>query len=438
MKKNQPFNIKVKNYILLKPVGQGAYSQVIKSKKIGTDKFVAIKLYSDQKLQINPNLKIFIRNELENLEILKDHKNVIKIVETFKEDEYFYVVYNYCEKGNLRNKLDKKKLEEKQILKYIKDLTSIMYHMKKKRIFHRDIKSDNILFNHQGVLKLADFGFSRILDENAKIEGQMGSPVYMAPEMLENKPYGYKADIWSLGCVFYEMVFNECPFVANTISGILKKIYKGVNFSSGKLNEFSNGKLNGFSNGELSDFSKGVLFRMLERDPVKRISIEELFGIFEKINFQDDFHDNLKLEKKVVKKKILMEKKIPIEIRSLSDDSDCLKNSLIKIFKSNFFGNDIQKKIFKINFLLNVLKMTSEKEYDFEKKLSHKSINYIITKLQKLTNNLLEEIQIKNINKKISIEIFLKNIKSFTEFIIKTNKIKIEEKNSEISILRYL
>ena len=426
-KNNQPFNIKVKNYILLEPVGIGAYSQVIKSKKIGTDKLFAIKLYSEKKLRLNQNLKNFIQNELENLKILKDHKNVIKIIETFKEDEYLYVVYNFCQKGNLRNILDKKKITEKQALKYLKDLISIINYMKKKKIIHRDIKSENILFDKEENLKLADFGFSRILDFNMKIKGQIGSPVYMAPEMLENKLYCYKADIWSLGCVFYEILFNDCPFIANSITGILNKIYKGLNFCDMKI----------------SDFSKNVLVKMLERNPNKRISIEELFLLFENFDNEEKIckniiQKNLQIKDDIIQNKILVEKKLPIEIRSLSDSSIDLKNNLTKIYKKKFLETDFQKKIFKVNFFLHVLKMTIEREYDFNKKLSHKSINYIINKLNFLIENLLEEIKKnKTLKKKIQYEIFLKNVKSFISFLIKTNEIKLEEKKNEISILRY-
>ena len=88
---------------------------------------------------------------------------------------------------------------------------------------HRDFKLANLM-KHNNSVKIADFGFSKILDNDSKTDTMLGSPLNMAPEILNGDSYDNKADIWSLGTVFYEMLFGKPPFVASNIIDLLKNI----------------------------------------------------------------------------------------------------------------------------------------------------------------------------------------------------------------------
>lgn len=93
--------------------------------------------------------------------------------------------------------------------------------LNKYNIMHRDLKPDNIFF-HNGCLKLGDFGFCKTLgNANDMASTMLGSPIYMAPEVLKGEAYTSKADIWSLGVVFYEMIFGFCPFQSNSIAKLI-------------------------------------------------------------------------------------------------------------------------------------------------------------------------------------------------------------------------
>lgn len=100
-----------------------------------------------------------------------------------------------------------------------------MLHQKK--ILHRDIKAANIFFKN-GIAKLGDLNVSRVLKEEKFARTQTGTPYYTSPEIWENKPYGSKCDIWSIGCVIYEMAMLKPPFQAKSYEGLYRKVKAGV------------------------------------------------------------------------------------------------------------------------------------------------------------------------------------------------------------------
>lgn len=136
-------------------------------------------------------------------------------------------------------------------------------------MLHRDLKPENI-FIHNHKLKLGDFGFSKTLAQGEPVTTTMiGSPIYMAPEVIMGQAYTAKADIWSLGVIVYEMLYGNCPFESNSIAGLILSLHnnhlkfpKSANIVSEKTIE--------------------LLSRLLEKDEFKRISWEELIKLSEK------------------------------------------------------------------------------------------------------------------------------------------------------------
>ena len=128
---------------------------------------------------------------------------------------------------------------------------------------HRDFKLANIL-KHNGNIKIADFGFSKLLGKADWAQTMLGSPLNMAPEVLQGQQYDNKADIWSVGTVFYEMLFARPPFVAKNIVNLIK------NINSKKL------KFPRHINN-ISKTCEDVLRLMLTVDPRKRVTWGELF-----------------------------------------------------------------------------------------------------------------------------------------------------------------
>jgi NIMA (never in mitosis gene a)-related kinase len=96
-----------------------------------------------------------------------------------------------------------------------------------KKILHRDLKCANIFVTGDGIYKLGDLNVSKVLNKTMA-QTQTGTPYYASPEVWKDKPYGQKSDIWSLGCVLYEMAALKPPFTAHDLQGLYKKVCAGV------------------------------------------------------------------------------------------------------------------------------------------------------------------------------------------------------------------
>lgn len=113
-------------------------------------------------------------------------------------------------------------LKEEEALVVFRQLLEAFKELNKNNIMHRDLKPDNIFFS-EGKVKLGDFGFCKMLEMNMA-QTMLGSPIYMAPEILKEEIYTLKADIWSLGVVLFEMLFGYCPFESSSISQLINVI----------------------------------------------------------------------------------------------------------------------------------------------------------------------------------------------------------------------
>jgi serine/threonine-protein kinase ULK/ATG1 len=111
---------------------------------------------------------------------------------------------------------------EKRALFFFRQMMEAFKVLSRSNIMHRDIKPDNILL-HNGSIKIADFGFCKPLEnQNDMVQTMLGSPIYMAPEVLKGEVYTNKADIWSLGVVLFQMLYGKCPLESKSIAKLIK------------------------------------------------------------------------------------------------------------------------------------------------------------------------------------------------------------------------
>ena len=205
-------------------------------------------------------------------ELLKkmDHPNVMRIFEAFENRSNIYIVSEFMDGGTLTKKTENKVLKESEISVIISNVLTGLAYCHGIGIAHRDIKPDNLMYETKGTnpcLKLIDFGLSILLDKKKTCREVLGSPLFMAPEVVKDSPYNEKCDIWSCGIMLYRFLSSQDPFNPKTIEQLYSMI-KNANF---KLESLSGKYWN-----HVSSTAKKFLLRMLVNDPKYRASAAEL------------------------------------------------------------------------------------------------------------------------------------------------------------------
>ena len=187
----------------------------------------------------------------------------------------------YCENGDLSkiilNKKEKNMLfSENEIINIFYGICKGLKYLHKNKIIHRDLKTMNIFLTKNNHIKIGDFGVSKILtNNNIYVYTNVGTSYYLSPEICQNKLYDEKSDMWSLGCLLYEMITLNKPFESTSQMGLFMKILKeNPQKISEKLRKnYSNRLLN-------------LIYQLLEKNPVKRFALSQIFnsGIFYTLN----------------------------------------------------------------------------------------------------------------------------------------------------------
>ena len=246
-----------------KKIGKGAFSVIYKGTHKVTDKVFAIKEISYENLN---KIKNTIKREFTVMKKL-NHPNIIKLHEVFfdSENKNVYLVLDYYKRGDLFNFLKGKPLKEKYAKKYMRQLASGLKYLHDNNIIHRDLKLKNILVTDSNDIVISDFGFVRDGDSNTMFDTLCGSPMYMAPEIMTNKSYDNKSDLWSVGVIMYELLFGTTPYHAKNMIQLMKKIKKRDVIIPEEYSEL------------ISDECKELLLSLLHRNPKRRINWDNFF-----------------------------------------------------------------------------------------------------------------------------------------------------------------
>ncbi|KAL4466461.1 hypothetical protein ABPG73_019079 [Tetrahymena malaccensis] len=214
--------------ILSPPLGKGAYGEVRKAIHKASGQLRAIKIIKID--EVSKEDKQNLENEIDILRNL-DHPNIIKIYEFYKDSNYFYIVSELCTGGELFDKIiEEKSFDEYKACNIIKQVLQAVNYCHSNKIVHRDLKPENLLYDNDTssqTLKVIDFGTSRYYDPQNKLTQRLGTPYYIAPEVLK-KEYNEKCDIWSCGVILYILLCGYPPFASKVDSEILEKVKLGT------------------------------------------------------------------------------------------------------------------------------------------------------------------------------------------------------------------
>ena len=207
-------------------LGKGTFSIVRLGENKITKEKVAIKIMQKNKI-LNKDDFIRIQREIEILKRLK-HPNVIKIHHIFEDEKKIYIIMEFCENGELFNRIvEKKSLTENEAALFYYQLINGLEYIHKNGIVHRDLKPENLLLSKNDLLKVIDFGLSNYREENKLLFTPCGSPCYASPEMVSGQRYdGCMIDIWSTGIILFAMVCGYLPFEDNDNDILFGKILK--------------------------------------------------------------------------------------------------------------------------------------------------------------------------------------------------------------------
>ncbi|GIX95741.1 hypothetical protein CEXT_455012 [Caerostris extrusa] len=218
----------MENYEKIRLVGRGAFGTVYLCNQKSDNKLVITKEIPVDQMTVEE--RQVSMNEAKVLAML-DHPNVVAYYESFLEDKTMIIVMEYVQGGTLFDYLIRRKgklMSEEEVLHYFGQMVYTLQHVHAKLILHRDLKSQNILLNERkNIVKIGDFGISKVLSSKSKAYTVVGTPCYISPELCEGKPYNQKSDIWALGCILYELMTLKRPFDASTLPALIMKIMKG-------------------------------------------------------------------------------------------------------------------------------------------------------------------------------------------------------------------
>lgn len=248
------------NYHIISFLGEGAYGKVYKGRLKHSGHLVALKKMSKRGKTARE-----LRNLRKEIGILKKlrHENIILMLDWFETPSEIIVVTELAQ-GELTEILDTDgHLEEEPLRDVARQLVSAFHYLHHHRIIHRDIKPQNVLLGANGVVKLCDFGFARAMsDETNLLHSIKGTPLYMAPELIQGKPYDQFADLWSLGIVLYELATGGTPFSGSQMMNVLTLIAKNpVSYPSTMGSDLRN-----------------LLEGLLQKNPAKRLGWPHLLN----------------------------------------------------------------------------------------------------------------------------------------------------------------
>lgn len=239
-------------------LGKGSFGTVLLVRHVVTGKLYAQKQFKKASITVHKKLVEQTKTERMVLESVNRHPFVVKLFYAFQDHEKLYLILEYAQGGELFTHLAMERMfQEDAAAFYMAEMVLALEHLHQNvGVLYRDLKPENCLLDHEGHLLLTDFGLSKIaLSDDDRCNSSLGTIEYMAPEVIQGKPYGKACDWWSLGALGFDLLTGSPPFRANNHTKLQEKIVK----QKLVLPYF------------LGPDAKDLLIRLLRKDPAKRL-----------------------------------------------------------------------------------------------------------------------------------------------------------------------
>ncbi len=408
----------LEEYILNLPkIGEGSFGEVFLTSKKNSSEMFATKKIEKKKI-LSDKMRQYFFNEIEILKKL-NHSNIMKLIDIKSTHNNIYLITEYCNGGtlsenlNLYQKLFNTPFTEKIVIYLMKQISDAIFYLHERRIIHRDLKMDNILLHFDNLedrkklnllkakIKIIDFGFARFINKNCNLNSIVGSPLNMAPDILQafvdinfrkNLHYNEKADIYSIGVIMFIMLIGKPPFSAKDYF----ELYSQVNYGIYSIPK----------NLKISNECISLMNGMMMHDSFKRFSITEVvqsdflkkaYEKFEIIDFSQ-YESNKNIDKANNNFGFqLNEKNIFLDIKNMINLENKKQQSNQNEKNTDVLINDINKQDEELEDLLNKL---SNKENTNNDIVNHNSLEKLNLKedtaLRKnsdmiIPNNLLKD-----------------------------------------------
>ena len=274
----------MQKYEQIKLLGQGSYGKAILGRRKSDGYKVCIK--EVRLANLGQKEKDDAMKEIQVLSSL-DHPYIVKYIESFQERGNLFIVMEFADGGDLSQKIERQGsnlFPEEEIMQTFIQMALAIKYIHDKKILHRDLKGQNIFLMKDGTVKLGDFGIARVLEYSQQFcNTQIGTPYYLSPEICQGKNYNSKTDIWSLGCILYEMCTLKHAFDAANLNALIMNIVTGRPAPIPR---------------QYSSDLRDLVDKMLTKDPTKRPNIKQILAFpFLKNRLSDFLTKTLSLKK---------------------------------------------------------------------------------------------------------------------------------------------
>ncbi|XP_010274773.1 PREDICTED: phosphoenolpyruvate carboxylase kinase 1-like isoform X1 [Nelumbo nucifera] len=252
-----------RDYQVCEEVGRGRFGTVYRCFSPDSGDFFACKTI-DKRLLSDSVDRECLEKEAKIMHLLKGNPNVVQLFNVYEDDNYLHMVMELCNSSDLYDRVSKRIFSEVEAAAVMLPLMEAIAHCHRRGVAHRDIKPDNVLFDDRNRLKLADFGSADCLHEERSMRGVVGTPYYVAPEVLSGRDYSEKVDVWSAGVIMYIMLAGIPPFYGDSATEIFDAVLRAnLRFPTRIFHS-------------VSPAAKDLLRKMLCKDVSRRFSAEQV------------------------------------------------------------------------------------------------------------------------------------------------------------------